>query len=152
MEQFSHDSDYHADIEEKQRKKRKKEKREKATKSVSIAATEPRVSAQEVPIQRNEGAQDTEKLNEEHTEFQKPKEPKRHKKRKQQDVTDEEQPPDPKEEAKRKKHDAIFAKYQRAAELAEAERAKAPPIAEDDPMDIDTPDAAAAPELHGGHS
>jgi hypothetical protein len=142
---FRSDSDYCADTEDNQRKKHKKGKREKR-------ATEPPVSKDEASREHNEEIHDAEKLDEEETHPKAPKEPKRPKKRKQQDVESEEQTLDPEEETQRKKHDAIFAKYQKAAEQAEAERANAPPTAEDDLMDVDSPDAAAAPELHGRHS
>lgn len=148
---FRSDSDYCADTEDNQRKKHKKGKREKRAKSASRGVTEPPVSEGKTLRGHNEETQDAEMLDEE-THPKEPKEPKRPKKRKQRDVESEEQPLDSEEEAQRKKHDAIFAKYQKAAEQAEAERANAPPIAEDDPMDVDTPGAAAAPELHGRQS
>jgi hypothetical protein len=57
----------------------------------------------------------------------------------------EEEPVDPDEEARIMKHGAIFSKYQKSAQLAEAEKESAPPLA----MQEDLAPPAAKPELHG---
>jgi hypothetical protein len=57
----------------------------------------------------------------------------------------EEEPVDPDEETRIMKHGAIFSKYQKSAQLAEAEKKSAPPLAEQE--DLAPP--AVKPELHG---
>ena len=80
----------------------------------------------------------------------KPKKPKKEKKAKTpHDEEAEEQILDPEEEARMKKFEAIFAKYQKSAELAQAEKATVVSPVVSDHNEGECEPASAAPELHG---
>jgi hypothetical protein len=123
--------------EERQSKRVKKDK--KRSKRDSPTATEPADAPVDAPPKRDEDKDAVVEPSAGPKEIKKPKKPK-----KKMEIDTEE------EEKSRKKYDAIFAKYQKAAELAEAEKAKMPPVAEAEEHATQEADGATtAQELHG---
>jgi len=123
---------------ENQSKKRKDKTRDATAYLDSIETTPVAPSGEAKQIEKHDGG------------VREPKKPKKEKKAKiPHDDEAQQQILDPEEEARMKKFEAIFAKYQKSAELAQAKKATAVPPVVSDQNEGESKPASAATELHG---